>query len=477
MLRCAATAGCAKLQVLRGGPLTGESTVDYYTVDGTADSPADFVETKGTLVFKDGEDEKVIEVPIVDDDGFEPDENFFVKLCKPSVGKLLVESVEVTIIDDDEPGYAALDETLDITETSKEIYVTVYRRRGADGRVTVDYCTEDLTCKAGVDYVQSMGTIVFESGETSKVITIPVVENNVPTVDAKFKVNLKNPTGGLVMSKRNDCTVKVVGDDAVTRLAEEVMGRLEQRETAVSLDGEESYYQQFRDAVTLGESVDEDGNKVDPAVLDIVLHYFTITWKVLFAFVPPPSYGGGWLCFGVSLMFIGGVTAIVEQVATLFGCSLGLSNMVTAITFVAMGTSLPDTFASKQATVESADADAAIGNITGSNSVNVFLGLGLPWVIGAAYYESQGSCFKVRAGALGFSVTIFLVFAAVCLGTLLLRRLPAVAGAELGGPEFGKWFCAYLFFGMWVLYVVISSMQDYGYIAWDTNDDLSTACD
>jgi len=30
-------------------------------------------------------------------------------------------------------------------------------------------------------------------------------------------------------------------------------------------------------------------------------------------------------------------------------------------------------------------ADAAIGNITGSNSVNVFLGLGLPWVIAAQY--------------------------------------------------------------------------------------------
>jgi solute carrier family 8 (sodium/calcium exchanger) len=76
--------------------------------------------------------------------------------------------------------------------------------------------------------------------------------------------------------------------------------------------------------------------------------------------------------------------------------------------------------------------------ITGSNSVNVFLGLGLPWVIASVYYESQGSCFKVRAGALGFSVIVFLIFSSVCLSTLLLRRLPGVAGAELGGPEFGK---------------------------------------
>ena len=40
--------------LLRGGPLSGPVSVDYYTVDGTADAPADYTETKGTLVFGDG---------------------------------------------------------------------------------------------------------------------------------------------------------------------------------------------------------------------------------------------------------------------------------------------------------------------------------------------------------------------------------------------------------------------------------------
>jgi solute carrier family 8 (sodium/calcium exchanger) len=34
-------------------------------------------------------------------------------------------------------------------------------------------------------------------------------------------------------------------------------------------------------------------------------------------------------------------------------------------------------------------ADAAIGNITASNSVNVFLGLGVPWVIVTLYKHSK----------------------------------------------------------------------------------------
>merc|ERR1719415_500070 len=64
---------------------------------------------------------------------------------------------------------------------------------------------------------------------------------------------------------------------------------------------------------------------------------------------------------------------------------------ITAITFVALGTSLPDTFASKSAATQDPHADASVGNVTGSNSVNVFLGLGLPWMMASIFWWSKGS--------------------------------------------------------------------------------------
>ena len=70
---------------------------------------------------------------------------------------------------------------------------------------------------------------------------------------------------------------------------------------------------------------------------------------------------------------------------------------VTAITFVALGTSLPDTFASMSAAVSEPHADNSLGNITGSNSVNVFLGLGLPWGIAALYWAFAGDEAAWRA--------------------------------------------------------------------------------
>jgi len=156
------------------------------------------------------------------------------------------------------------------------------------------------------------------------------------------------------------------------------------------------------------------------------MHFAAVGWKVIFALVPPKRYGGGWVAFATALSFIGIVTAVVGETATLFGCALGMQPSVTAITFVALGTSLPDTFASMQAARESDSADAAVGNITGSNSVNVFLGLGLPWLIGAIYSKGEGrsenGMYRMPAGPLGFSVLIFMMASVVCFAFLIFRR-------------------------------------------------------
>ena len=56
-----------------------------------------------------------------------------------------------------------------------------------------------------------------------------------------------------------------------------------------------------------------------------------------------------------------------HQLGNLVGCVSGLSPKTTGIIIIAMGTSLPDTIASRTAALQDDTADAAIGNITGSN--------------------------------------------------------------------------------------------------------------
>ena len=134
--------------------------------------------------------------------------------------------------------------------------------------------------------------------------------------------------------------------------------------------GSNSWAQQFAEAVEM-PSAEEFGQE-GPGCMDYFTHFATFYW-VLFAFVPPTSYCNGWLTFWMSIIFIGALTGIVGDIAESW-CLLGITPAIPAITFVALGTSLPDTFASKQAAEEADTADASIGNVTGSNSVNVFLG-------------------------------------------------------------------------------------------------------
>lgn len=43
----------------------------------------------------------------------------------------------------------------------------------------------------------------------------------------------------------------------------------------------------------------------------------------------------------VSIVAIGVLTAVIGDVASMFGCTLGVKDMVTALTLVAVGTSVP----------------------------------------------------------------------------------------------------------------------------------------
>ncbi|MEE6521219.1 hypothetical protein FKM82_019320, partial [Ascaphus truei] len=231
--------------------------------------------------------------------------------------------------------------------------------------------------------------------------------------------------------------------------------------------GTHSWREQFMEAITVsaGDEEEEDDGREErlPSCFDYVMHFLTVFWKVLFAFVPPTEYWNGWACFCICIIIVGLLTAVIGDLASHFGCTVGLKDSVTAVVFVALGTSIPDTFASKVAATQDQYADACIGNVTGSNAVNVFLGIGVAWSVAAIYWAIQGKDFEVEAGSLAFSVTLFTIFAFISISVLLYRRRPHIGG-ELGGTCLSKTLTAMLFVGLWLLYIIFSSLEAYCHI-------------
>lgn len=217
---------------------------------------------------------------------------------------------------------------------------------------------------------------------------------------------------------------------------------------------------QFKNAIMLGPSIGEDNTIDDVTAGEAIMHVLTMPWKVFFALVPPRHYWGGWLAFIVALALIGGIVVVVGEFAELLGCVANIKTSVSAITLVALGTSLPDTFASKTAAQTSEYADSAVGNVTGSNSVNVFLGMGLPWLIATIYHKTKfDSDYAVPPGSLTFSVSVFLACSLVCFFILGLRR--CIIGGELGGPKASRNLSGFILIGLWVTYVTVLSLKAY----------------
>ncbi|XP_039530110.1 sodium/calcium exchanger 1a isoform X5 [Pimephales promelas] len=520
--QCLENCGTVALNVVRrGGDLTSTVSVEYRTEDGTANAGSDYQFTEGVIVFKPGETEKEIRVDIIDDDIFEEDEHFLVHLSNVKVisegtdngnpganhvdtlaGLGLPSTATVTIFDDDHAGIFTFEEPMvHVSESIGMMEVKVARTSGARGVVVIPYKTTEGTAKGGgEDFEDTHGVLEFQNDEISKTIKVKILDHEEYDKHANFFLELQEPEwrrrgwtamllhecGGFVKTEDGEEDILTKKEEDERRVAE--MGRptlgehvkleviieesyefkstvdkLIKKTNLALLIGTNSWRDQFVEAITVSSGADDDdecGEEKMPSCFDYVMHFLTVFWKVLFAFVPPTDYWNGWACFIVSIVMIGVLTAFIGDIASHFGCTIGLKDSVTAVVFVALGTSVPDTFASKVAATQDQYADASIGNVTGSNAVNVFLGIGVAWSIAAVYHQAKGEYFRVQPGTLAFSVTLFTIFAFICVAVLMYRRRPEIGG-ELGGPRTPKILTTTLFFSLWLMYIILSSLEAY----------------
>uniref|UniRef100_A0A8C1GYC5 Solute carrier family 8 member 1a n=1 Tax=Cyprinus carpio TaxID=7962 RepID=A0A8C1GYC5_CYPCA len=407
--------GMMEVKVARTSGARGVVVIPYKTNEGTAKGGGeDFEDTHGVLEFQNDEISKTIQINIIDDEEYEKNKNFFLEIGEPQ----LVEMSERKGGTLSSPG--------GFVKTGRDVYRKV---QGRDKPIpsTIISITEDGE----------------EENLTKK------------EKDERRIAEMGRPTLG------EHVKLEVIIEESYE--FKSTVDKLIKKTNLALLVGTNSWRDQFVDAITVSSGDDDDdecGEEKMPSCFDYVMHFLTVFWKVLFAFVPPTDYWNGWACFIVSIIVIGILTAFIGDLASHFGCTIGLKDSVTAVVFVALGTSVPDTFASKVAAIQDQYADASIGNVTGSNAVNVFLGIGLAWSIAAIFHQAHGEYFRVDPGTLAFSVTLFTIFAFICVAVLMYRRRPEIGG-ELGGPQTPKILTTTLFFSLWLMYIIFSSMEAY----------------
>ena len=103
---------------------------------------------------------------------------------------------------------------VNVDEEAGSTVLTVNLAPASTETVTVDYATRDFHAEEGEDYTATSGTLTFAANETSKTITIPILNDDIYEGLETFFVDLSNPSGTALPAIPTKA-VLIASDDAV----------------------------------------------------------------------------------------------------------------------------------------------------------------------------------------------------------------------------------------------------------------------
>jgi uncharacterized repeat protein (TIGR01451 family) len=189
-------------------------TVDFVTSDGTASTFADYTGQAGTLTFAPGVTTRTIAVPVIGDSVPEPSETFLVTLLNVNNATIGTAQGTGTINDDDATGgFQFSAATATVAEAGPTVTLTINRTGDTSGVSSVDFETSDATALQRTDYTFNSGRVQFGPGDTSKTITVSIVNDALVEGGETFRVNLFSPSGNFVVNSPGVNVVTITDDD------------------------------------------------------------------------------------------------------------------------------------------------------------------------------------------------------------------------------------------------------------------------
>ena len=215
----------AQVTVIRNGGSYGVVGATINLFNGSANAPGDYDSSTIVVDFANGENTKIVTLPIVNDTVFEPSETIYLTLTNPRGGAVIgSQNTAVLSIDDDDIQLNFSSANYTAGENgSPAAHITVNRLGVASVPVEVSLLLQNGTATAPNDYFDTPIVVGFAPGETSKTVTIPIVNDELLEPDKTILLSLASPTNGASLGSQTTATLTIVNDDLPDLLVSELI--------------------------------------------------------------------------------------------------------------------------------------------------------------------------------------------------------------------------------------------------------------
>ncbi len=217
------------IPVFRTGAYSNSGTRVNFTTEirpgDTARAGVNFTPVSGSITFnlislglaKDNEHQGFIVVSIPDNTALEGDVTFHVTLTSSDVAQLgAISTTQVTVEDDDSGNVVQFSNAnFSVSEEGPAAVITVKLTPNGDPSrpSIVDFSATPITAFGGFDFSPISTTVVFQAGETTKTVLVPIMDDSITEFPETFRVTLSNPGFGTVLGAQSTSVVTILDND------------------------------------------------------------------------------------------------------------------------------------------------------------------------------------------------------------------------------------------------------------------------
>ncbi len=188
-------------------------TIEFASADVTATEGADYVSSRGIVIFEPGSTEGKIRIQILEDEEVEGNETFQVKLADARNAEIDQEGIGIGTIVDNDGGSNVSVQSVMVSRSAAIFEMNLSKPSLLP--VLVSYATEDGSAYAGKDYEPVAGQVTFAPGEVSKTIDVKLLSSERIWEAKTFALVILSAVNAEVQEARTEAVMEEESEESI----------------------------------------------------------------------------------------------------------------------------------------------------------------------------------------------------------------------------------------------------------------------